>query len=339
MELNFGGVSFPFYTASSSSSSRVGKPYFYCSECEEKREVKETAHRNLCDVCGKELIVEHAEAAAISVNLEEEQQWSAAIDFLGEDVRGMLEMANGMREPHRFLTENSLKALSRCVVDDNLSILFDCKLNMGPLQAMLIPASFSMPVNGIFGNLELVVGQPEYGETSLVNAEFCKGRVLLLKRGRVSFAAKYMNAIAAGAAALLIVQTLDVWPFVMTDSISELAIITSRAIPCFMISKADGLLLESLYPQAPLGRSSSSGITLSVLNAVNECSICQETMCKDDVVLKLLCRHVYHDSCVSEWLRTKNTCPLCRDELPTQGAKSKSTGLSGISEASQALYL
>ena len=90
-----------------------------------------------------------------------------------------------------------------------------------------------------------------------------------------------------------------------------------------MISKADARLLLTLYAQAPLGCRSDkdtdacpSGLQLTTREPVRECSICREAMRVGETVLKLHCRHVYHDACVAAWLRTKNTCPLCREELP-----------------------
>ncbi|KDO19347.1 hypothetical protein SPRG_14867 [Saprolegnia parasitica CBS 223.65] len=48
------------------------------------------------------------------------------------------------------------------------------------------------------------------------------------------------------------------------------------------------------------------------------CAICLDYMHATDLVdgrhvVQLPCRHVYHQRCVGQWLRTKRTCPLCRD--------------------------
>ena len=56
-----------------------------------------------------------------------------------------------------------------------------------------------------------------------------------------------------------------------------------------------------------------------------ECSICLEPFKIGDKCIRLPCKdnhHVFHagnDSCsgITKWFETKNTCPLCREEFPT----------------------
>ena len=56
-----------------------------------------------------------------------------------------------------------------------------------------------------------------------------------------------------------------------------------------------------------------------------ECSICLESFKIGDKCIRLPCKdnhHVFHagnDSCsgITKWFETKNTCPLCREEFPT----------------------
>lgn len=43
------------------------------------------------------------------------------------------------------------------------------------------------------------------------------------------------------------------------------------------------------------------------------CGVCQEEMEKGDEARAIEeCMHVFHDSCILEWLKIKSTCPLCR---------------------------
>ncbi|CAA7027212.1 unnamed protein product [Microthlaspi erraticum] len=52
-------------------------------------------------------------------------------------------------------------------------------------------------------------------------------------------------------------------------------------------------------------------------NSLNEdddikCSICQEEYVDGDEVGTMPCEHMYHVSCVQQWLRMKNWCPICK---------------------------
>ncbi|KAE8777992.1 E3 ubiquitin ligase BIG BROTHER-related protein [Hordeum vulgare] len=43
-----------------------------------------------------------------------------------------------------------------------------------------------------------------------------------------------------------------------------------------------------------------------------KCSICQEEYTEDEEVGRMKCEHQYHVSCIQEWLRQKNWCPICK---------------------------
>ena len=40
------------------------------------------------------------------------------------------------------------------------------------------------------------------------------------------------------------------------------------------------------------------------------CSICHEPMVGD--IKKLSCNHEFHKACITQWLKLRNNCPLCR---------------------------
>ncbi|KAK9102260.1 hypothetical protein Sjap_019514 [Stephania japonica] len=46
------------------------------------------------------------------------------------------------------------------------------------------------------------------------------------------------------------------------------------------------------------------------------CRICLEDMDIGGEVIRMPCSHVFHSSCIDEWLGTNHVCPLCRFELP-----------------------
>jgi hypothetical protein len=51
---------------------------------------------------------------------------------------------------------------------------------------------------------------------------------------------------------------------------------------------------------------------IQTIDLNEKCSICLELYETKPVLVILKCNHVYHETCILEWLRYKNTCPLCR---------------------------
>ncbi|KAI3970780.1 hypothetical protein MKX01_024427 [Papaver californicum] len=47
------------------------------------------------------------------------------------------------------------------------------------------------------------------------------------------------------------------------------------------------------------------------------CTVCKDEMGMEEQVKKLPCSHCYHGDCILPWLDMRNTCPVCRYELPT----------------------
>lgn len=45
------------------------------------------------------------------------------------------------------------------------------------------------------------------------------------------------------------------------------------------------------------------------------CTICLMTYRQTDTLKQLACGHVFHEGCVSRWLRGNNICPVCRTRL------------------------
>jgi hypothetical protein len=51
-------------------------------------------------------------------------------------------------------------------------------------------------------------------------------------------------------------------------------------------------------------------------NSETACAICLESLAPKDHIVRLLCKHMFHDQCVDAWVQTKNECPLCRAMIP-----------------------
>ncbi|CAN6866218.1 unnamed protein product [Brassica oleracea] len=51
------------------------------------------------------------------------------------------------------------------------------------------------------------------------------------------------------------------------------------------------------------------------------CAVCKDEMDIGTEAVGLPCDHKYHTECIVPWLKTRNTCPVCRYELPTDNTK------------------
>lgn len=48
-------------------------------------------------------------------------------------------------------------------------------------------------------------------------------------------------------------------------------------------------------------------------NENDTCAICRQVYNSDDIVRKInMCGHFFHSSCIEQWLRNNNNCPVCR---------------------------
>ncbi|KAM0922577.1 hypothetical protein ACQ4PT_006064 [Festuca glaucescens] len=52
-----------------------------------------------------------------------------------------------------------------------------------------------------------------------------------------------------------------------------------------------------------------------------QCAVCKDGIEAGEAARRLPCAHLYHGACILPWLAIRNTCPLCRHELPTDDAE------------------
>ncbi|CAD8146488.1 unnamed protein product [Paramecium octaurelia] len=46
-----------------------------------------------------------------------------------------------------------------------------------------------------------------------------------------------------------------------------------------------------------------------------QCSICCNNFSKDETIIQLPCKHIFHQSCLFSWLDHSTKCPNCRSDV------------------------
>ncbi|PRQ56454.1 putative aminoacyltransferase, E1 ubiquitin-activating enzyme [Rosa chinensis] len=54
-----------------------------------------------------------------------------------------------------------------------------------------------------------------------------------------------------------------------------------------------------------------------VVQVSTMCSVCREDMMAGSEATRMPCLHLYHESCIVEWLGKSKYCPLCRYSMPS----------------------
>ncbi|CAN8317345.1 unnamed protein product [Cochlearia groenlandica] len=55
-----------------------------------------------------------------------------------------------------------------------------------------------------------------------------------------------------------------------------------------------------------------------VSDSQSHCAVCKENFVLCSAAREMPCNHIYHPDCILPWLAIRNSCPVCRHELPTE---------------------
>ncbi|KAF8086145.1 hypothetical protein N665_0634s0030 [Sinapis alba] len=61
----------------------------------------------------------------------------------------------------------------------------------------------------------------------------------------------------------------------------------------------------------------------------SHCAVCKENFALKSAAREMPCNHIYHPDCILPWLAIRNSCPVCRHELPAEDVTDSGGGGDG----------
>ena len=102
----------------------------------------------------------------------------------------------------------------------------------------------------------------------------------------------------------------------------------------------DGAARRGAPPASKSAISALPSVEIKSAEEVLACAICKDAVSIGETARKLPCGHGYHGDCIIPWLTSRNSCPVCRFELPTEDSeyeeerKKRSVPTSGAASGS-----
>ncbi|XP_047072430.1 uncharacterized protein LOC124681583 [Lolium rigidum] len=90
-----------------------------------------------------------------------------------------------------------------------------------------------------------------------------------------------------------------------------------------LVAGGEALFLTSKPPASisAIQALPSAVLTINEEGKGEECAVCKDAVAAGERVKRMPCSHRYHEDCIVPWLQVRNSCPLCRFELPTDDPK------------------
>ena len=275
----------------------------------------------------------------LSQNINDAQNEAEWQQFVQAQVASMdmpNDTNNGSSSYSRPTSKEAMKRLRRFHLEEKSSIFHQANLDVIVskdnnnnnnnnddslvLKLDLIPGEFGPSHDVVIQDALFVVAEyPRTGKGG-ISVETKKliqpsKTVVYMERGDgITFVKKAIMAQELGASAVVIGNNMsEPWPYVMKDSKGE-AETLGLEIPVAMVKREDGKKIVQQCEQ----KNGSAKCNFRFQSLSRDCVICCETYQIRDKVLQIpSCGHVFHESCALVWLNKHNTCPYCRNELPT----------------------
>uniref|UniRef100_K3X027 RING-type E3 ubiquitin transferase n=1 Tax=Globisporangium ultimum (strain ATCC 200006 / CBS 805.95 / DAOM BR144) TaxID=431595 RepID=K3X027_GLOUD len=308
-----------FISHARASSNTASSPNaLFCRDCNEVAQ-QTTDDGKRCLICGCEL--QDTSARPSATHSDSTRELTHA---LGATADGATPTQDLQALMTRLLSvvggdlDGAVTHLGSFVADQASTIEVTIRVQDIKGEVVAVPANFG-PCESI-SQRDVVLAEPFDGASAFANAAAMNGKVVVMERGVCTFAQKVLRAQAAGAVAAIIIQTMDVWPYTMTDSKGESATI---AIPAFMLSAKQGHgFVEFLRAR---NNETVTMADITVRRDARECVICQVDMAIGMKVTRMPCQHLFHTECLHEWLKIGNSCPICRVEIPAKQSAARGT--------------